>query len=346
MKKSKTPFFQLAQDAKKILVLDLGFLGDTVQLIPALNCIRHSLPHAQLDVMVCDHIKEILELTPWINNVLGYPRYPKGPKFYQDIGRVLKLRLQQYDAIINLNGSDRSSLLTWAIGAPLRLGRIQKVLRWFTPFCFTHITFYPFDQIPVYQQHLNCLEYAGFPKMRAFFNTTIPEKIEARIAQALDHETDFIHVAPFTSKDSRNLSLALTADLLKYIHTHYPEKKLVLTCSPTEREKTKLEALLNLLPFEPWRVFKGNLTMNEVAAIIDRASILIGGDSGPMHVAVMMNTPTFIWFKRSDDHHAWKPEGAQHRSIFGNETSEGLQNITLEDLTMALDKMFHNRVFA
>src|SRR5262245_6147559 len=97
MLSTKDNFYDLAKDSKKILVLDLGFLGDTIHLIPALNIIRQSLSKAKLHVMVADHIVSILEVCPWIDKVLGYPRFPKGPKWYQDIGRVFNLRKEGYD---------------------------------------------------------------------------------------------------------------------------------------------------------------------------------------------------------------------------------------------------------
>ncbi|OYV45401.1 MAG: hypothetical protein B7X06_04575, partial [Verrucomicrobia bacterium 21-51-4] len=88
MKDKSVPFFDAIRGAKKILVLDLGFLGDTVHLVPALACIRAALPQVQLEVMTAEHVTDLLKLTPWVDRVLGYPRFPKGPKWYQDFARV------------------------------------------------------------------------------------------------------------------------------------------------------------------------------------------------------------------------------------------------------------------
>ena len=43
-------FFQRTHDAQKVMVLDLGFLGDTVHLLPALWVVRKAYPQAELHV--------------------------------------------------------------------------------------------------------------------------------------------------------------------------------------------------------------------------------------------------------------------------------------------------------
>ncbi|NBV86328.1 MAG: hypothetical protein EBS01_08730, partial [Verrucomicrobia bacterium] len=133
-------FYHQAKDARKLLVLDLGFLGDTIHLLPALWAIRQAWPLAELHVMVAEHVTQILEVAPWVDRVWGYPRFPKGPKPWQDFGRVQKLRAAKFDAVINLNGSDRSSLLTFLTGAQWRLGRRpQGGGPWHWPLQFTHV---------------------------------------------------------------------------------------------------------------------------------------------------------------------------------------------------------------
>ena len=81
-------FYELLKNSKKILVLDLGFLGDTVHLFPSIRLLRDHMPCARIDVMVASHIQSVMELLPWIDEVTGYPRYPKGPKWYEDYGRI------------------------------------------------------------------------------------------------------------------------------------------------------------------------------------------------------------------------------------------------------------------
>ncbi len=55
----------------------------------------------------------------------------------------------------------------------------------------------------------------------------------------------------------------------------------------------------------------GRTSLTELAAIVDRAALVIGADSGVVHLAVALNRPTLALFGPSN-HHAWAPVGANH----------------------------------
>ena len=49
MKKAADKFLARTRTAKKVMVLDLGFLGDTVHLLPAPWMVRQAYPQAELN---------------------------------------------------------------------------------------------------------------------------------------------------------------------------------------------------------------------------------------------------------------------------------------------------------
>lgn len=340
MKKKEISFYERIKNAQKILYLDLGFLGDTIHQIPALNCIREAFPDAELHAMVGDHIKSIMDVVPWVDKVIGYPRFPKGPVWYKDISRVLKLRKERYDVIINLNGSDRSSLLTWAIGAPVRLGRIPPKVPAFWKYCFTDTVFVP-RGMPVYKQSWQCLKERGFPGEKPEFNITIPQAILEKVDVLVEHHKDFIHISPFTTQDFRELPVFILVDFINRISLAYPTLKIVLSCAPNERELSKFEVLLKCLRVSPWKTFPGTLNMVELAALILRASLHIGGDTGSIHIAFMVGTPTLSWFRRESEHKVqWLPDGPGHHAVLGDVSSVGLTGIIVDDLMDSFTKSY------
>lgn len=329
-------FYELARNSKKILVVDLGFLGDTVHLLPALWMIRQSIPNAQLEVIVADHIKELMKLVPWIDKVYGYPRYPKGPKWYKDIKRAWALRIKRYVTVINLNGSDRSSLLSWVTGAPLRLGRVPQRKKWFWKYLVTHSVEVPYETMPVYKQRWECLKKAGFPGNEPVFNIKIPENAQKSIEIKLEGLKGFIHVSPFTTEDFRELPLPLLAALLNKIGRKY---SYILSCAPTQREREKLKALLLKLEVPPIKVFAGDLSLIELVALIKKSSLHLGGDSGALHLALMTGIPTCSWFRTSKGNANWMPTGPKHRSVIGTINPAGLQGVSSEALIEALKEL-------
>src|SRR5437899_12930329 len=123
---TQVAFLQRTSDARKVMVLDLGFLGDTVQTLPALWLVRQAYPQAELHFAVEQNVTSLLECAPWVDRVWGYRRFPKHATLRQNLAIVARLRREKFDVLINLNGSDRSSWLTFFSGAGERLGRLPR----------------------------------------------------------------------------------------------------------------------------------------------------------------------------------------------------------------------------
>lgn len=318
MKITGANFFSRTRDAKKIMVLDLGFLGDTVHLLPALWMIRRSYPDAELHVTVASHITSLMGCVPWVDRVWGYMRYPRHATMRENFDMIRRLRRERFDVLINLNGSDRSSWLTFFSGAPERLGRMpNNGGPPFWRYLFTAHIQYLFRMEPMYLQRCRCLEKAGIPFILPEFHVEIaPENLHAAEISETDRGTYF-HISPFTTADHRELSPAQFVEFLLVLKKSFPKKKVVLSCSPTEREQKKMAELLAMLPEKPWRVFAGDLNLIQIAAVIKYSALHFSGNTGPLHLAVMTQTPVIAWFWPNPGTTEWVPIGEKCRVIIG-----------------------------
>jgi len=335
-------FYREAKNALKLLVLDLGFLGDTIHLLPALWAIRQAWPLAELHVMVADHVTDLLDVVPWVDQVWGYPRFPKGPKPWQDWGRIRRMRAARFDAVINLNGSDRSSTLTRLSGAPLRLGRCRAVTLK-SRLLFTHPIVPSGAKTLLSEQHLELLRTAGLEHAPLEYHISIPEKIRQPLAEGLNIPADgrrrLIHVSPFTTQDHKELPVEILAPALNRIHRHASDLPMVISCANNERERVKLRQLTSLLDFAPHRVFAGTLGLVELVAVLGMSRLHLGGDSGALHVAVMTGTPSVSWFRRYEGVWDWMPKGRIHRTLTGEQTEKGILGIEETPLLEAAKKL-------
>ena len=330
--KSSIDFFDKIKDSKKVMVLDLGFLGDTIHLIPALNLVRQCLPDVELHVMIADHVTGILEMTPWVDKVWGYPRFPKGPKWYQDFGRIGKIRAEKFDAIINVNGSDRSSILTLMSAAPLRLGRVPEKVHNLWEKCFSHIVNIPYGQDIVYKQRFDCLIKSGFPEKELDFNLIIPDKAQAWATEKLA-DLDYIHVSPFTSVNTKELPLKQLAGVLHEISDSHPDQKIVMTTAPNERERGKLKQLIHHLHFDNWLAIEEELNLAQLCAVIKKANLHMGADTGTVHIALALGQKTVSWYRENTLNQIhWMPKGDNHRSVTGEPSNLGLVGISNSDI--------------
>ena len=341
--KNSSRFFEETCSARRVLLLDLGFLGDSIHLLPALWTLRQAYPRAELHVMVSEHVTRIMDVAPWVDKVWGYPRYPRGPKWYQDLGRIRKLRAARFDVVINLNGSDRSSILTGTSGACWRLGRRpQDGGPAFWPLMFTHVVDTPYHEKLISTQRWECLKQAGFLGETPEVHIQIPTSSSASAAEKAGGNGGWIHVSPFTTEDYKELPNEQLVELLNQLHRRFGSHQMILTCSRSEREKAKMEAQLPRLNFTPWRVFSGNLDLLEFAAIVGRASVHLGGDSGGLHVAWMTAVPTVTWFRDYEGRIEWQPCGERHCSLVGDRQETGIIGISTEKLLSAVEGVLVN----
>jgi len=316
-------FYARTRTARKVMVLDLGFLGDTVHLLPALWMVRQAYPQAELHAAVAAHITSLMDCVPWVDRTWGYMRYPRHARLRENIQMVWALRREKFDVLINLNGSDRSSWLTFLSGARERLGRVPDDGG--PPFwnrMFTARVRQPSDQEPVYVQRCRCLEQAGFPAPPPEFHAQVDP---AHLAAAGISPTDrgnYFHLSPFTTADYKELPPEQLAELIRALGEAFPAQKLVLSCAPERRELEKMEKLLAGLPQKPWRVFAGNLNLLQLAAVIQASALHFCGDTGTLHLALMTNTPTVAWFWPNPARSAWLPAGEKHRALVGTNPPE------------------------
>lgn len=323
-------FYASSVLAKNVLVLDLGFLGDTIHLVPALKVIRDAYPDAKLSVMVAEHVANILQLTPWVDRILGYPRpygNNKRRRWWQDFGWIWKLRKERYNVVINLNGSERSSILTRFSGAPLRLGRITEKSRRHFKWYYTHTLSYPQKIEPLYRQRCACLQSAGFPfNGIPNFDVTLPDHLK-NFTQQHHLKQPFVHISLCTGEDSRNIPLDLLAAFINQVKPYY-----VLSCAPTERERSQLKFFLTLIQHSPQKIFDGTLSTLELAALIAGSQLHMGGDSGALHIAVMMDTPALAWFPNNGNRE-WQPAmNERYKVILGTPSEKGLYGINFNEM--------------
>jgi ADP-heptose:LPS heptosyltransferase len=318
MKDTASNFLERTRHAKKVMVLDLGFLGDAIHLLPALWKVHQAYPQAELHVAVSTNVTSLFECVPWVNKAWGYMRYPRHATLRENLQMVAALRREKFDVVINLNGSDRSSWLTFLSGAPERLGRLPgDGGPFFWRRMFTAHVAYPFKPDPVYVQRCRCLELAGFPITPPEFHAEV-NPASLRAADIAESDIgNYFHISPFTTADRKELSPAQLVEFIAALEKNFPEKKIVLSCAPTERERRKMDELLTLLPHKPWRVLTGSVSLNQLAAVIKHSALHFCGDTGPLHLAAMTNTPTVAWFWPNPGLRQWVPTSDSFRIVMG-----------------------------
>ena len=95
--KEASSFFSQTYQARKIVVVDFGFLGDTVHLIPALWDLQSNYPEAELHVVTTEVGGEVLKMAPCVQKVWTYKLTNPSPPWYKSLGLVWQLRKEKFN---------------------------------------------------------------------------------------------------------------------------------------------------------------------------------------------------------------------------------------------------------
>src|SRR5438477_7663736 len=114
-------FYNNTRSARKIIVVDLGFLGDSVHLVPALWEIERHYPQAELHALAAPVGGEVLALAPCVDKVWPLELAP-GKRTWREQWRLVRgLRREHFDVAFNFGGSDRTIITAALTSAPWRV---------------------------------------------------------------------------------------------------------------------------------------------------------------------------------------------------------------------------------
>ncbi len=105
-------------EVRKILVVRLRSIGDTVLSTPSLFALKRFLPDVEVDILVEDWVAPVLANHPHVNRVVSLER----GGFFARAKVARELRATGYDVVYNLHGGTTATFLTRATGARHRVG--------------------------------------------------------------------------------------------------------------------------------------------------------------------------------------------------------------------------------
>ena len=116
----------LSQTEKKILILQTAFLGDLILSTPFFHAVRNQFPDAQIDLVCNLGTEQIVFGNPDINEVIPIDKKKSNKRLFGFLKFALALRDKKYDIIFSPHFSYRSTILSYIIGAKIRIGYKQS----------------------------------------------------------------------------------------------------------------------------------------------------------------------------------------------------------------------------
>lgn len=291
-------------NVRRVLVVRLRSIGDTVLATPSLTALRRALPQAEIDVLLEDWVAPVLDGFEDVNVVSvasGNAAKFKAARY---------LRSRRYDVAFNLHGGTTSSIFVRASGAVHRVGLSHyRYPRLYDHLYSSAADFWGRAEMHSAEQQLAVIGFAGIPvgdrpKSRLVETDaalgSLKAKFESRGHLPLSDEPaiGLIHpAAAFASKQWATGNFAEAARRLA-------ERGLrpAAVAAKHETEILKKLAAISTVPI----VTFDDLTLPEITALASRSRIFVGNDSGIAHIAAAVGTPSVVVFGSSNRNH-WHP---------------------------------------
>lgn len=307
---------------KRVLVIKLQHLGDVLLTTPVFSKLKEQYPHLEIDVLIYQETKVVLEANPCVHEIHTIDRTWKiQGKLHQlrhEINLGKRLQARQYDLIINLTDRWRGAWLTrflrpsYSVSQPYphRRGKFWRK-------SFTHIYRVPRQNRHTVEKNLDAIRRLGVQinssdKTLTFVsNSSATDKIRDMLGGDRFGEKKIIVIHPTSRwmfKAWHPQGFAKVIDHL-YELGHRP----VLISGPATMEIEYAQMIMKQVS-SPVIDLSGRLSLQECGALIELADCFLGLDSVAMHIASAVNTPCVALFGPTIDK-VWGPWMVRHKII-------------------------------
>lgn len=280
--------------AEKILVVRYRFIGDMILTVPFLRNLRRKYPDAQIDMLVAPNSYEVISECPYVNNFIIFDTTRKhkyetsGEKKKSFWSYVSELRAKKYDKAYVLKRSFSSALLCFLAGIKERIGydtegrgflltqKVKYDTKKHESQCFLDVL--REENFEIDDGRLeNWVKKENTFKIEEIFNQN---KIEKDRIKVVIHATATNPKKLWSEENFAHLIKYLDGINVQIINIGAKNDREVY-----ERIYTKTGELNN----KPLNLC-GELSLQESLALLKEVNMIVGNDSGNLHMAASVGT--------------------------------------------------------
>ncbi|MBN1622157.1 MAG: glycosyltransferase family 9 protein, partial [Endomicrobiales bacterium] len=298
---------QIPSNPKNILILNIAGMGDAILSTPTLRAIRNRFSNSKISVLILPRTVEIYSGLPFFDRMLVLKNYSyMGKNSIKTLLNVIKLlislRKENFDLMINIQpvrtflGSIKMSLLFYLVNAKYKVGRNTFGMGFFYDLRV------PEDktkhEIDVDLQIASSLGADTSNRMPEISISNEDEKTALAFFNDNDIKPNEFTVAlnPGAFRPSRRWPAKRWAELGDILINNY-RAKVILTGE--KKENNLMQTILSSMKNRPV-INLGNFNLKQLAALLKNVNLVITNDTGPLHLAVTMNTCVIALFGPGD----------------------------------------------
>ena len=299
-----------------ILIRVPNWLGDTMMATPTVSAVRKMFPKAKLSILAKPVFTTFWKEYPGVDEVLGLGKGLGG--FWKTVST---LKQKQFDAALVMPTSLSSAFLAFAAGVPIRIGWGGEAREIF----LTQVVTRPQPR----QEHLvwEYLELAQkglemkVPGSSFQLQSPVTQEAVRGLRQVwadtgVPPQKAFIALAPgATYGPAKRWPLSYWRTLIQKLLKERSESLLIMGGLEEEAYLRPLMEGLDSKNSNRVHLLAGRTTATILAAMLSKCKLMVTNDSGPMHVAAAVGTPTVAIFGSSSP--TWtRPFGLGHEVIY------------------------------
>ncbi len=305
---------------RRILIFRIGNVGDIAAAVPALEAIRRRFPEAQITLLTspgregAPGARELIPAGSIVDSLIVYHTCDIAT-WRGRVALARRLRTQGFDLFIELSNILaplrqvlQSIALAKAAGCRFGLGFQVASTRLFSRAQALHIPF-PNEADRLLQSLQDPLDLPRNASGRLTVTGDDREAVMRSLEGAgIARGERFLVVHAGAKRPANRWMEDRFARVADEVQGRYGIR-VVLTGGAPEREL--VERIRNMMRTRP-AVLCGELSLLQIAALLEEACLYIGNDTGPMHLAAAMGTPAVAIFSARDLPGQWHPFGSGH----------------------------------
>ena len=276
--------------APRILLVRLSAIGDCLHALPVIHELRRQIPDAFLGWAIEAPGLSLLEGHPEVDRFHLYPRArADGGRWRALLGFRRELRAIGYDVAIDVQGLTKSGLVAWLSGAAERIGFGDRDSRELNRLFLNRRLVPSAQRVHVIDRNLALLDALGL-EVPARASWTLPSYQPSPELAAFLREVGgarFVTLNPGAAWPSKRWPVPAFARLARRIALELDAPVAITWGTPEEREDA--EAIRDAAAVATVRVAPPT-DLRQLAALLARASLMVSGDTGPLHLAAALET--------------------------------------------------------
>ncbi len=280
---------------RKILIRVNNWIGDIVMISPAMKSIRNHFKKAKISILAKTWVVESLKGNPYYDELIEYENLTKHKGL---IGRwrvIQNLRERQFDIAILFQKAFEAAFFSYLSGIPLRVGYDTDK----RGFLLTHKIN---ETSEARRKHhveyfLDIARSLGCAiKDKSLYFHIGPDD-QRHISEIIDSlglrdEKPVVAIHPGTSKPERGWHAEKFSLLADRIYEKYDAHIVIIGGRRDEVISKKIAHSMKNKACD----LSGKLSIQEFGAFLEKCSLFVGNDSGPMHIAAAVGIPIVAIF--------------------------------------------------